>query len=347
LAPDVAIFLAPLGKRFLGIAPQRQMPKFARTTFREQFAAQHWQLAAPYKRVLLWPDTFNNHFHPDTAMAAAGVLQALGYHVTLPRKQLCCGRPLYDWGFLGMAKDLLRQTMETLKPELDEGVPIVVLEPSCASVFRDELPNLFPGHEDAMRLSKATMTLSEFIVHEKIDVPKLYRKALVQAHCHHASVLHFDDEETVLKNIGLDVEHPDSGCCGMAGAFGFEKDKYAISMRVGERVLLPKVRQAQRDTLIVADGFSCREQIAQTTNREALHLAQVLQMALRDGPDGPKGDLPERHYIEEQRGPDLRKIGAVAGGVVMFGGLIWLARRWRRNRRSRTTRSSDARDPRR
>jgi hypothetical protein len=170
---------------------------------------------------------------------------------------------------------------------------------------------------------------------------------LVQAHCHHASVLHFDDEETVLKNIGLDVEHPDSGCCGMAGAFGFEKDKYAISMRVGERVLLPKVRQAQRDTLIVADGFSCREQIAQTTNREALHLAQVLQMALRDGPDGPKGDLPERHYIEEQRGPDLRKIGAVAGGVVMFGGLIWLARRWRRNRRSRTTRSSDARDPRR
>jgi Fe-S oxidoreductase len=294
--------------------------------------------------VVLWPDTFNNHFHPDTAMAAAGVLQALGYHVTLPRKQLCCGRPLYDWGFLGMAKDLLRETMDVLKPELDEGVPIVVLEPSCASVFRDELPNLFPGHEDAMRLGKAVMTLSEFIVREKLDVPELHRKALVQAHCHHASVLHFNDEETVLKKIGLDVDHPDSGCCGMAGAFGFEKEKYAISMRVGERVLLPKVREAERTTLIVADGFSCREQIAQTTNREALHLAQVLQMALRDGPEGPKGDLPERHYVEEQRGPDLRKVGAVAGGVAMFGGLIWLARRWRRNRRSRTTRSSAARD---
>ena len=177
------------------------------------------------------------------------------------------------------------------------------------------------------------MTLSEFIVHEKIDVPALNRKALVQAHCHHASVLHFNDEETVLKNIGLDVEHPDSGCCGMAGAFGFEKEKYEISMRVGERVLLPKVRAAARDTLIIADGFSCREQIAQTTNREALHLAQVLQMALRDGPEGPKGDLPERHYIEEQRGPDLRKVGVVASGIVLFVAGVALARRWRRRSR--------------
>ena len=115
-------------------------------------------------------------------------------------------------------------------------------------------------------------------------------------------------------------------------------------MRVGERVLLPKVREAERTTIIVADGFSCREQIAQSTPREALHLAQVLQMALRDGPEGPKGDLPERHYVAEQRGPDLRKAGAVVGGVALFGGLIWLARRWRRNRRSRTTRSSAARD---
>ena len=159
------------------------------------------------------------------------------------------------------------------------------------------------------------MTLSEFIVHEKIGVPKLHRKALVQAHCHHASVLHFNDEETVLKQIGLDVDHPDSGCCGMAGAFGFEKDKFEISMRVGERVLLPKVRAAARDTLIVADGFSCREQIAQTTPRAALHLAQVLQMALREGPEGPKGDLPERHYI------------------VLFVAGVALARRWRRRSR--------------
>jgi Fe-S oxidoreductase len=128
------------------------------------------------------------------------------------------------------------------------------------------------------------MTLSEFIVREDIALPTLERKALVQAHCHHSAVLRFSDEETVLRKMGLDVEHPDSGCCGMAGAFGFEKgEKYEISVRAGERVLLPKVREAARDTLIIADGFSCREQIAQLTNREALHLAQVLRMAQREG----------------------------------------------------------------
>jgi FAD/FMN-containing dehydrogenase/Fe-S oxidoreductase len=340
LAPDLANFLAPFGKRLLGIAPERTMPRFAKRTFREQFGTGFSPsgglkpaLHEPNRRVLLWPDTFNNHFHPDTANAAKEFLEASGYHVTLPRKQLCCGRPLYDWGFLGMAKELLRETMETLKPELDEGVPIIVLEPSCASVFRDELPNLFPGHEDARRLREATMTLSEFIVHEKIDVPQLRRKALVQAHCHHSAVLHFNDEQTVLEKMGLDVEHPDSGCCGMAGAFGFEKEKYEVSMRVGERVLLPKVREAERTTIIIADGFSCREQIAQSTPREALHLAQVLQMALRDGPEGPKGDLPERHYVEEQRGPGMRMFGAIAAGITLFGGIIWLARRRRRRRR--------------
>src|SRR5437764_7856071 len=176
-------------------------------------------------------------------------------------------------------------------------------------MFRDELTNLFPGHEDARRLREATMTLSEFIVREKIDVPQLRRKALVQAHCHHSAVLHFNDEETVLKKMGLDVEHPDSGCCGMAGAFGFEKEKYEVSMRVGERVLLPKVRDAARDTLIIADGFSCREQIAQSTARKAMHLAQVLRMATCG--------QPQSH--DEQRGPHLTEDGTVACGVAAYG----------------------------
>jgi len=364
LVPDLANLLAPLGKRALGIAREREMPKFARRTFREIFqrgpspglrppspahaGEGRWGRSAPSEslsRILLWPDTFNNHFHPETAMAAAEFLQSAGYDVTLPRRQLCCGRPLYDWGFLGMAKNLLRQTMDVLRPEIDAGVPIVVLEPSCASVFRDELPNLFPGDATARRLRELTMTLSEFIVREKIDVPRLDRKALVQAHCHHTAVLKFGDEETVLKAMGLDVEHPDSGCCGMAGAFGFEAgEKFEISMRAGERVLLPKVREAERTTLIVADGFSCREQIAQTTNREALHLAQVLQMAMHDGPAGPKGDLPERYYVDEQRGPDGRRVAAIGAGLVLFAGALAVIRRWKRNRRSRTTRSSAARD---
>jgi FAD/FMN-containing dehydrogenase/Fe-S oxidoreductase len=290
LAPGAANFMMSITKPFLGIAPQRNMPRYARQTFVSQFNARRAasQAAKPAgepalrQRVLLWPDTFNNHFNPDTAMAAVEVLEAAGYQVTIPRKPLCCGRPLYDWGFLRQAKALLCEVMDELRPELAAGVPIIGLEPSCISVFRDELHNLFPASEDAQRLGKSAVTLSEFINREgeRFKLPQLRSKALVQPHCHHAAIMKFEPELDVLRRIGLDVEQPDAGCCGMAGAFGFERDHYEISMRVGERVLLPKVRDAAQDTLIVADGFSCREQIAQATGRQVLHLSQVLQMAL-------------------------------------------------------------------
>jgi Fe-S oxidoreductase len=133
-----------------------------------------------------------------------------------------------------------------------------------------------------MRLRKQAMTLAEFIAHEgdAFPMPRLERKVLVQAHCHHKAILNFGDEEQVLRKMGMEIDAPDSGCCGMAGAFGFEKEHYDVSMRVGERVLLPAVREAAADTLILADGFSCREQIAQTTNRRAVHIADVIKLAL-------------------------------------------------------------------
>ncbi|HEX7191338.1 MAG TPA: FAD-binding and (Fe-S)-binding domain-containing protein [Thermoanaerobaculia bacterium] len=285
LAPWLANLMMPLLKPLTGIAKERKMPRYARKTFRKLFRES---TSEPNRRVVLWPDTFNNHFHPDTALAAVEVLEAAGYHVTIPRKRLCCGRPLYDWGFLKIAKKLLREVLDTLAPEIDEGVAIIGLEPSCVSVFRDELVNLFPTDPRAKKLSKLAMTLSEFIEREgdRFKLPHLDGKALVQAHCHHASILGFGDEEKVLKALGLDVQRPDSGCCGMAGAFGFEEKNYEISTRLGERVLIPQVRAASPDTLIVADGFSCREQIHQMTGRETLHLAQVLRRALR-GADVP------------------------------------------------------------
>jgi FAD/FMN-containing dehydrogenase/Fe-S oxidoreductase len=333
IAPALAnaVMSLPIFKTLGGVAKQRTMPRFAKTTFVEQFKKR--PSVSKMKKVVLWPDTFNNHFHPATANAATDVLEAAGYEVIIPRKRLCCGRPLYDWGFLGMAKTLLRETMDALKPELDEGIPIVGLEPSCISVFRDELPNLFAGDADAIRLSKAVKTLPEFLLQENIELPKLNGKAHVQAHCHHSAVLHFDDEKKVLKKVGLDVDHPDSGCCGMAGAFGFEPDKYDLSMRVGERVLFPAVREASRDTIIVADGFSCREQIAQGTNREALHLAQVLQMAMKN--ESP-GELPERHYPSDTATLDVPKLAwkaaGIAGGIALFAGGIALLRRRRRTK---------------
>ena len=282
IAPSIAngFMRLPFVKTFGGIAKQRRMPQFARKSFVQQFKSRQPVNRSTRKRVLLWPDTFNNYFTPQTALAAADVLESAGYEVVLPKRSLCCGRPLYDWGFLGLAKKLLRQTVGALRSELDEGLPVVGLEPSCVSVFRDELLNLFPRDAYAQKLARSAMTLSEFIQREHdFPIPTLNRKALVQAHCHHKSIMRFDAEDALLRKIGLDVDHPDSGCCGMAGAFGFEREHYDISMRVGERVILPAVREAADDTLIIANGFSCREQIEQATGREPLHLAEVLKMA--------------------------------------------------------------------
>jgi Fe-S oxidoreductase len=333
-APGVANLFMLITKPFAGIAKERRMPRYAGKTFVERFRGRQALLPVPTgksacpPRVLLWPDTFNNNFSPDTALAAVEVLESFGYHVTLPKKRVCCGRPLYDWGFLGMAKSVLRETIDALREELDADIPIIGLEPSCISVFRDELLNLFPNDEYAKKLAKSAMTLSEFLTRENVVLPQLQRKALVQAHCHHHAIMKFDAEESVLKKIGLEVEHPDSGCCGMAGAFGFEREKYDVSVRIGERVLLPKVRAASTETLIVADGFSCREQIAQRTNREALHLAQVLQLALRG--DGA-GDFPERKVIEPKPlFPSLGKALGIAGSIALFAGAVALARKWRK-----------------
>jgi Fe-S oxidoreductase len=183
---------------------------------------------------------------------------------------------------LDQAKRYLQKVMRVLGKQIDRGIPIVVLEPSCASVFRDELHNLFPTDPRAARLRAQTFLLSEFLEHH---VPgfrpvQLLKKVMLHGHCHHKALMKMKDEESLLRKMGVDLQSLDSGCCGMAGSFGFEKDNYNVSMAVGERVLLPAVRQAEPDTLIVSDGFSCREQIKQTTGRKAVHLAEVMQLAL-------------------------------------------------------------------
>jgi len=169
--------------------------------------------------------------------------------------------------------------LKTLKPDIEAGVPLVVLEPSCASVFRDELTNLFPEDPLAQKLNKQTFLLSEFLAKHPHRLPTLKGKALAQAHCHHRSVLGYDAEKELLKTLGLEMTYPEPGCCGMAGSFGFTGERLDVSMQIAERSLLPAVRKASQDTLIIADGFSCREQIAQGTDRRAQHLAEVLRQA--------------------------------------------------------------------
>ncbi|HET7403871.1 MAG TPA: heterodisulfide reductase-related iron-sulfur binding cluster, partial [Usitatibacter sp.] len=268
-------------KAATGMHPSRRLPRFARRTFQRE-AARRGTRGGSGPRVVLWPDTFNNHFHPETAMAALEVLEGAGFDVAVPSQRVCCGRPLYDFGMLDRARAYLERTLETMRDEIDRGAFFVVLEPACASVFRDEMPNLLAGNARAERLGKQTVTLGQLLARQGFDPPlRLRRRALVHPHCHQQAVLGTGDEMQLLRGIGLELDVPDAGCCGMAGSFGFEKSKYDVSVACGERVLLPAVRAAAEDTLIVADGFSCREQIAQLTGRHALHLADVLAAAAR------------------------------------------------------------------
>jgi FAD/FMN-containing dehydrogenase/Fe-S oxidoreductase len=274
--------LSTLAKWMSGTAQERSIPRFCRQTFRDWYAKREAQQQKSQKmKVILWVDTFNNYFHSEVAQATVEVLEYLGFEVMLPKASLCCGRPLYDYGMLERAKKLLKKILSTMKEEIENGTPIIGLEPSCVAVFRDELVNLFPSDLDAQRLKGQTYLFSEFLVKYAKDFrfKPLNRKALVQGHCHHKSILKFDDEKEILQRLGLDFKILDSGCCGMAGGFGFEKHHYNVSMQVGERVLIPAIRNSSSDTLIIANGFSCREQIIQATGREVLHLAQVVRMA--------------------------------------------------------------------
>jgi len=272
---------AKLAKRMVGIAPQRSIPAFAGESFRAGFRDE----ADPRSGadVLLWPDTFNNYFHPEVAHAAVSVLRHAGRRVRLPAAGLCCGRPLYEFGLLDHAKRYLKRTLAALGDDLRAGTPVVVLEPACLSVFKEELPMMLPRDEQAKRLTMQSMLLADFLERHGSGArfEPLAQAAVAHGHCHHKSVLGFDAEKKMLQEVlKLDLQLPDSGCCGMAGSFGFEAAKYDVSMACGERVLLPAVRGSAPDTLIIADGFSCREQIVQSTGRKVSHLAEVLQRAI-------------------------------------------------------------------
>jgi Fe-S oxidoreductase len=229
--------------------------------------------------VVLWPDTWNNYYHPQSLHAAETVLKSAGFAVDVPQGHICCGRPLYDFGFLKQAKTYLRHVMDRLASEIEAAVPIVFLEPSCATVFRDELTNLFPTDKRARRLRTQALLLSEFLVQyaPQWRPPNLAgQKIMLHGHCHHKAVMTLKDELALLQATEAKVEVLDSGCCGMAGPFGFEKEKFQLSQALAERVLLPAVRSADPDTLLVSDGFSCREQIAQNSERRAVHFAETI-----------------------------------------------------------------------
>ena len=269
--------LASIAKRVAGVAPERSLPRFAARTFKSRFEPKRGE----GDQVVLFADTFNNHFRPETALAAVQVLEAAGCVVELPRERICCGRPYFDFGMLDRARASLVKLVDALAPRIEGGAPLVVLEPGCLSVFRDELIQLLPGDGRAARLAERAQSLGELLQARGWRPPAVGGRALLHGHCHRKALGGLGAEAGLLRAAGLEVSAPDTGCCGMSGSFGFKPQHYAASRRIAELALLPALRAAGAESTVIADGFSCREQIEDLAGRETLHFAEVLARALR------------------------------------------------------------------
>ncbi|HZT86002.1 MAG TPA: FAD-linked oxidase C-terminal domain-containing protein [Gaiellaceae bacterium] len=331
-APGVVNFLTqtpPFAQGFklaAGMTQHRAVPTFAPLTLQQWFAQRGGTTNPGGRKVVLFPDTFNNHLHTEVGVAAVEALEAAGWQVIVPEGHVCCGRPLYDYGFLGLAERYLRRSLDQLREWYREGIPIVGLEPSCVAVFKDELGKLLPHDDDAKRLAQCTYHVAEFFQRFDAEPPPLERKAFVWGHCHHKATGGIGPEVELLQRMGVEVETLEAGCCGLAGSWGFEASHHEVSLQCGEQGLLPKVRGLGDETLVVADGFSCKTQIEQGgTGRGALHVAQVLKLARDHGESGPAGPKPERLYRELRPQPSLARraaraaaLAAAAAGAVAF-----------------------------
>src|SRR4051794_37791144 len=269
--------LRRIGTHLAGLE-DRKAPRFAsvslqrwwRDRYRSAARQRPEQKAGNRGRVLLWPDTFTNLFHPEVGQAAVAVLEAAGWEVVIPEESLCCGLTWISTGQLKEAKKRLRATIDALAPHVRAGGLVVGLEPSCTAVFRSDAPDLFPDDLDVQRLRDHTVTFAELLTQhtEGWEPPHLgengagkQMRALAQVHCHQHAVLGWDAARALLERAGVDVDALESGCCGLAGNFGFTAGHREVSVACAEQVLLPRLREASRDVVVLADGFSCRTQI--------------------------------------------------------------------------------------
>jgi FAD/FMN-containing dehydrogenase/Fe-S oxidoreductase len=328
--------LSRLAKLAAGMDRAREIPEFAPITLQQWFR-RRGTVNPDGRRVILFPDTFNNHFHTDVGVACVEALEAAGWRVVMPEKHVCCGRPLYDYGFLDLAERYLRNVLATFREEIRAGTPIVGMEPSCLAVFKDELTNMLPHDDDAERMRRCSYHWSEFFAEHDVEVPKAAKEALLWGHCHHKATGGIDPEQELLRRMGMEVDQVSGGCCGLAGSWGFEEGKHGISIQCGEQALLPAVRGASDETVVVANGFSCKTQIQQAgVGRRALHVSQVMKLAREHGPEGWTPGKPEDPYYEvrPQAPPGLKRgrLAALAAGAAVAAGAAagsaaWLSRR--------------------
>ena len=282
---------------FAGFSGRRSLPKWRADTYRDRSDWAYTAAAAsePMREVVLFADTFNRYYERENLDAALSVLVASGYHVhaAIPNdgdeRPLCCGRTFLAVGAVDEARREMERTLAALAPYVARGVPVIGLEPSCLLSFRDEMPALIKG-ETANALSAQALLLEDFLAREqqdgrlKLPLGAIPKKALLHGHCHQKAFDAMGAVESVLRMIPeLSVETVESSCCGMAGSFGYDASTIDVSLKMGELSLLPAVRKAPADALIVADGTSCRHQIHDGSGREATHVARVLAMSVAAG----------------------------------------------------------------
>ncbi len=313
-----------LALRVGGIDQHREAPVFAAQTFQEWFAAREPGGSGERGEVLLWPDTFGNHFHPAVPQAAVDVLESAGWRLVVPTERVCCGLTWVSTGQLDMAKRVMRRTLDVLRPHLRAGTRVVGLEPSCTATFRSDLSELFPDDTDVERLRNQTVTLAELLRDHTPGwrPPQVRRTVHVQTHCHHHAILGTKADTALLRDAGVDLDMLDSGCCGLAGNFGFENGHFEVSEACAERVLMPAVRAAAAADVVMADGFSCRTQIEQgaSDGRGAVHLAELLQAGLHGDDGGPR---PEERWAPRPAKPSgAARAGVLAGVALTFGAAL-------------------------
>ena len=334
---------ARLAKLVAGVDRRRSVPRFAPMPLQAWFAHRGGTANPGGPPVVLFPDTFNNYLHTDVGVACVEAIEDAGWQVVMPSGHLCCGRPLYDYGFLDAAERYLRRCVDRLRPHIRAGTPVVGMEPSCLAVFKDELQRVLPHDDDAQRLGENAFHFGEFFETFDVEVPRFEGDALLWGHCHHRATGGIATERRVLERMGSSVTELTGGCCGLAGSWGFEKGKMELSLACGDEALLPAVRKAGDDVAVVANGFSCKTQIEQAgTGRRALHLGEVMRLAARQDAGPPSaGVRPEDRVGVARPAPSPARrlartagpavVAAVSGAAGAAGGLTVVRRRpWSR-----------------
>jgi Fe-S oxidoreductase len=318
--------LSRIAKAVGGIDRHRPLPTFAPMTLQQWFS-QRPVVNDGGPRVILFPDTFNNRLHTDVGVACVEAIEAAGWQVIMPMGHICCGRPLYDYGFLDVAERYLNHVLDRLRDEIRSGTPVVGMEPSCLAVFKDELKKLLPHDDDADRLMRNSYHFAEFFTSFDIEPPKVSDgRALLWGHCHQRASGGVDADQQVLQKMGIDVEPVSGGCCGLAGSWGFEQGKYEISLDCGEQALLPAIRD-NPDALVVANGFSCQTQISDSGTAKAVHLGQVMAMADKSA-DLRTATPPSRPQPDSRTRIARTAVPAAALGAATVAGALLTRKIW-------------------